>query len=153
MSPSFALAINSVVYLVLFLIAYIIISLIISAIRNSINYKRLNTFTKQSDKAIKRQQKIINKLKSKPNKILGMVFGGITAILFMFVVMMPTKYVPQTLIEVHDYVEQQAEEQPEIKEQIQIGDFSDSKVLFDTNIFGQIDKVTHIYDVVNSVGE
>lgn len=153
--PYFAVAINSIVYLVLFLFVYMIISLICGAIRRHQINKQLNTVKaikikrtkgqkidrksarqvkRENHKRFKEQRRALIKARTKKNKVFGALLGILTAVLVSFMVMLPIKYVFKGI----------AQAQPELS-QIEKG--------FEYTPYGQLDKLTNINDIVNHIGE
>lgn len=149
LTTSFKPALNSVVYVILFLLAYLIVSRVITIIRNVIINRKVKADLNDK-KLIKKQRKAILKSRSKFSKIVGSIFGIVTSLAFVFILIMPLKYVPATMVEVKEQINELPEE---AREQMNIPDFSEAQSAFEYTLFGQLDKVTHIYDLVNVIGE
>lgn len=132
-------AINSLIIFVLFMIIYIIVSLIASAIhkkvvakQNGIAYIKLkgrgnSKINRANRKEFRRRIKEARKQK-KTSQIVGAILGFVVAALITFVLFMPIKYMFKDLSEVNN-------------------NFNSG---FDYTVWGQLDNVTDMYDIINN---
>lgn len=132
-------AINSLIIFVLFMIIYIIVSLITSAIhkkvvakQNGIAYIRLKgkgngKINRANKREFRRRIKEARKQK-KTSQIVGAILGFVVAALITFVLFMPIKYMFKGLSEVNN-------------------NFNSG---FDYTVWGQLDNVTDMYDIINN---
>lgn len=132
-------AINSLIIFVLFMIVYMIVSLIASAIhkkvvakQNGIAYIRLKgkgngKINRANKREFRRRIKEAKKQK-KTSQIVGAILGFVVAALITFVLFMPIKYMFKGLSEVNN-------------------NFNSG---FDYTVWGQLDNVTDMYDIINN---
>lgn len=132
-------AINSLIIFVLFMIVYMIVSLIASAIhkkvvakQNGIAYIKLKgrgngKINRANKREFRRRIKEAKKQK-KTSQIVGAILGFVMAALITFVLFMPIKYMFKGLSKVNN-------------------NFNSG---FDYTVWGQLDNVTDMYDIINN---
>lgn len=147
-----SLAFNSIVFLILYIIVYSLISIIVTFIaRKCIDNKRginiakrvkikgidrktTKNLKREDKKALKLQRKEERKNRSKVNKVFATVLGIILGFISAFIVLIPFKYISKSISNTY----------PEI---------SDIQTGYEYTIYGQLDKIIDISDIINNIGE
>lgn len=145
-------ALNSIVFLLLYIVIYSLISIIVTFIarkcidnKRSINVaKRIKVkgidrktsrqLKREDRKALRLQRKEEIKNRRKTSKIFGAIFGLLIAFISAFIVLIPFKYISKDISNTY----------PEVSE-IQTG--------YEYTVYGQLDKLTNISDIINNLGE
>ena len=141
--PNFEL--NYITHLMIFGVIYAIISLFTTIIRikirkqpyqiNTAKRKRIKSLDRRADKNLRREEKRLKRLNfneksiTKKSKIAGVILGVLTAIVILYALAIPTKYIINEVT-------------------IKNPEFTDVKSFYEYSICGQIDNIIDLPTII-----
>ena len=146
------LAFNSIVFLMLYMFIYSVITIIVNSInKHCIDNKRginvakrirMKGIDRNTTRELRREERKVKKLarkeairnRRKINKIISAILAFIITFISLFIVSIPLKYISEGIANTNS-------------------ELTDITKGYEYTIYGQIDNLTNISDIINNIGE